>query len=87
MDRHYYKLVKVHILSQTLAFTLSQLHRKAKASATVTSTAIEIRLSEATTSITIIEMKTKAGLKATNEHLSAATTLIMINAIYLCVAT
>jgi hypothetical protein len=32
-------------------------------------------------------MKTKAALKAANEHLLGAATLVVINAIYICVAT
>ncbi len=43
-----------------------------------------IILSDATIGITIIEMKTKAALKAAYEHMSAATTW---DVIYFCVVT
>ena len=43
-----------------------------------------IILSDATIGITIIEMKTKAALKAAYEHLSAAATWVVI---YFCVVT
>ena len=41
-------------------------------------------LSDATMGITIIEIKTKTALKAAYEHLSAATTWVVI---YFCVVT
>ncbi len=48
-------------------------------------TVTTIILSDATIGITIIEMKTKAALKAAYEHLSAATTYWVV--IYHCVIT
>ena len=83
MDCHYYKLANFHIRSPNAIFSPSQLAAGAAAAAAAT----EIILSDATTNITIIGMKTKAALKATNERLSAAATLVMINAIHFCVAT
>ncbi len=62
-------------------------HRKRAASAAAAATTTKNRLSDATTDITKIGMKTKAALKVANEHLSTTTTLVVINAIYLCVAT
>ena len=86
-DRHYYTLANVHIRSQTLVFfTTSQRHRKVAAAAAATSST-KIRLSYVIINITMNEKKTKAAFKAANEHLLAATTLVVINAIYLCIAT
>ena len=65
-------------------------HRKSATSAgaaAAATTATKIRLSDVIINITIIEIKTKAALKAANEHLSATTILVVVNAIYLCVAT
>ena len=60
-------------------------HRKSAATTVII--AIEIRLSDTTIGITIIETKTKAALEVANEHLSATTTLVVIHSFYLCVAT
>ena len=57
MDRHYYKLVDVRILSQTPAFTPSQRHRNASTAAVAATTVTEIRLSDVIIDITIIGMK------------------------------
>lgn len=55
----------------------------AAAAAAVTAVTAMI-LSDATMGITIIEIKTKAALKAAYEHLSAAATWVVI---YFCVVT
>ena len=82
-------LANVHILSQTPAFSPSQRHRKATttAAATTTATVTKLRLSDVTISITIINMKTKAGLKTANTQLSATTILVLMKLIYLCFTT
>ena len=79
MNRNYYKLANVHILSQTLV-----LHHRNTIAAAAVATVTTIILSDATIGITIIEMKTKAALKAAYEHLSAAATWVVI---YFCVVT
>ncbi len=59
----------------------------ATAAAATTATAVAVTaiiLNDATIGITIIEMKTKAALKAASEHLSATTTWVVI---YFCVVT
>ena len=83
MNRNYYKLANVHILSQTLVSHHRNNIATAAAAAAVTAVTAMI-LSDATMGITIIEMKTKAALKAAYEHLSAAATWIVI---YFCVVT
>ncbi len=68
MNRNYYKLGNVHILSQTLVLH----HRKpiatiavvAAAATTAVASVTKIILSDATIGITIIEMKTNAALKS-----------------------
>jgi hypothetical protein len=87
LNRNYYKLANVHILSQTLVShhrnNIATAAAAAAAAAAVTSVTAMI-LSDATMGITIIEMKTKAALKAAYEHLSAAATWVVI---YFCVVT
>jgi hypothetical protein len=80
LDRNYYKLANVHILSQTPAFTPLQRHRKAASTAATiaAATSTEIRLSDVTINITIIKIATKAALKEAKEHLSATTTLVLM---------
>jgi len=77
-------LANVHILSQTLVLH----HRNNIAttpSATVAETTVTAMiLSDATIGITIIEIKSRAALKAAYEHLSAAATWVVI---YFCVVT
>jgi hypothetical protein len=89
-DRHYYTLANVHIRSQTPVFYTSQRHRndiaKQQQQTAAATSSTEIRLSYVVINIIINEMKTKAAFKAANEHLLAATTLVVINTIYLCVA-
>ena len=83
LNRNYYKLANVHILSQTLVLH----HRNTIAAATSTATVAAVTamiLSDATMGITIIEIKSKAALKAAYEHLSAAATWVVI---YFCVVT
>ena len=84
LNRNYYKLANVHILSQTLvSHHRNNIAAAAAAAAAVTAVTAMI-LSDATMGITIIEMKTKAALKAAYEHLSAAATWVVI---YFCVVT
>ena len=68
--------------------TLVSHHRNNIATAVAAAAAVTavtaMILSDATMGITIIEMKTKAALKAAYEHLSAATTWVVI---YFCVVT
>jgi hypothetical protein len=82
LNRNYYKLANVHILSQTLVSH----HRNniATAATAAVTTVTTMILSDATMGITIIEIKTKAALKAAYEHLSAAATWVVI---YFCVVT
>ena len=80
MNRNYYKLANVHILSQTLVSH----HRNNIATAAAVTAVTSMILSDATMGITIIEMKSKAALKAAYEHLSAAATWVVI---YFCVIT
>ena len=83
MNRNYYKLANVHILSQTL---VSQ-HRNniaTAAAAAAVAVVTAMILSDASIGITIIEMKTKAALKAAYEHLSVVATWVVI---YFCVIT
>ncbi len=82
MHRNYYKLANVHIPSQTLVSH----HRNniAIPAAAAVAAVTAMILSNATIRITIIEIKTKAALKAAYEHLSAATTWVVI---YFCVVT
>ncbi len=88
-------LINVHILSHTLVFhhrnpiaTTAEAAATTTAASTTTVAAVtEIILSESSIGITIIEMKTNAAYKAAYEHLSATTTLVVIYANYLCVAT
>ena len=71
----------------SLSQTLVSHHRNniATTSATTAVTAVTAMiLNDATIGITIIEMKTKAALKAAYEILSAATTWVVI---YFCVVT
>ena len=56
----------------------------AAAAATTVTTVTAVILSDATIGITIIEIKSRAALKAAYEHLSAAATWIVI---YFCVVT
>jgi len=92
LNRNYYKLANAHILLQTLVLhhrntTAAASAAAASATTTAATTVTTIILSDTTFGITIIEMKTKAALNAANEHLSATTTLVVINAIHFCVAT
>ena len=81
MNRNYYKLANVHILSQTQVSH----HRNNIATAAAAVTAVTTMiLSDATIGITIIEIKSRAALKAAYEHLSAAATWVVI---YFCVVT
>ena len=77
MNRNYFKLNNVHI-----PFTLVLHHRNTiaalAAAPTSPSTVTVIILSDATVGITILEMKTKAALKAAYEHLSAVATWVVI---------
>ncbi len=72
-------------------FYTSQRHRndiaKQQQQTAAATSSTEIRLSYVVINIIINEMKTKAAFKAANEHLLAATTLVVINTIYLCIAT
>ncbi len=76
-------MADVHILSQTLVSHHRNNIATAAAAATVTAVTAMI-LSDATMGITIIEIKSRAALKAAYEHLSAAATWV---AIYFCVVT
>ena len=82
LNRNYYKLDNVHIRSQTLVSH----HRNniATAAAAAVAAVTAMRLSDASIGITIIEIKSKAALKASYEHLSAAATWVVI---YFCVVT
>ena len=84
MNRNYYKLANVHILSQTLVSH----HRNDIATTATTTEAVAavtaMILSDATIGITVIEIKSKAALKAAYEHLSAEATWVVI---YFCVVT
>jgi hypothetical protein len=59
------------------SFTTSQTPSQL-AAATAAAVATEIILSDVIINITIIGMKTKAALKAANEHMSAAATLVVM---------
>ena len=90
IESNYYKLANVHILSQTLVLhhrntiaTVATTTTAAAAAATAV-TVTTIIQSATTIGITIIEMNTKAALKAAYEHLSAAATWVVI---YFCVVT
>jgi hypothetical protein len=74
LDRSYYKLSNVHILSQTPTFTTSRRHHNAEASATMT----KIILSDVAIRLNIINMKTKAALEAANKRLSTTITLFVM---------
>ncbi len=77
MNRNYYKLANVHILSQTLvSHHRNNIATAAAAAAVAAVTAM--RLSNASIGITVIEMKTKTALEAANEHLLAAATWVVI---------
>ena len=82
MNRNYYKLANVHILSQTLV--LHHRNTIAAAAAAAVATVTAMILSDATIGITVIEIKSKAALKAAYEQLSAAATWV---GIYFCVVT
>ena len=83
MNRNYYKLANVHILSQTLvSHHRNNIATTAAAAAVAAVTAMI--LSDASIGITIIEIKSRAALKAAYEHLSAAATWVVI---YFCVVT
>ena len=69
MNRNYYKLANVHILSQALVSHHRNNIATAAAAATTVTTVTAMILSDATIGITIIGMKTKAVLKAANERL------------------
>jgi hypothetical protein len=75
-------LANVHIHSQTLVLH----HRNTIAAAAVAAVAAvtAMILSDATMGIIIIEIKSRAALKAAYEHLSAAATWVVI---YFCVVT
>ena len=77
-------LANVHILSQTLVSHHRNNIATAAAATTAVTTVIAMILSDATMDISIIEMKTKAALKAAYEHLLAAATWVVI---YFCVVT
>ena len=72
----------------SLSQTLVSHHRNDIATATSAATAVTavtaMILSDATMGITVIEIKSKAALKAAYEHSSAATTWVVI---YFCVVT
>ncbi len=76
-------MCNVHILLQTIVLhhrnTIATTTARVSVARTV-AVVTEIILSDATIGITTIEIKA-------NEHLSAATTLVGINAIYFCVVT
>ena len=67
----------VHIRSQTLVSHHRNNIATATAAAAVTTVTAMI-LSDASIGITIIEIKSRAALKAAYEHLSAATTWVVI---------
>ena len=81
--RNYFKLANVHILSQTLVSHHRNNIATTAAAAAVTAVTAMI-VSDATIGITVIEIKSKAALKAAYEHLSAAATWVVI---YFCVVT
>ena len=71
----------------SLSQTLVSHHRNniaTAAAAAAVAVVTAMILSDASIGITIIEMKTKAALKAAYEHLSAAATWVVI---YFCVVT
>ena len=71
-------------ISQTLVSHHRSNIATTAAAATAVAAVTAMILNDATIGITIIEMKTKAALKAAYEHLSAAATWIVI---YFCVVT
>ncbi len=77
-------MANVHILSQTLVLH----HRNTIAARAVAAPAVAavtaIILSDATMGITVIEIKSKAALKAAYEYLLATATWVVI---YFCVVT
>ena len=78
MNRNYYKLANVHIRSQTLvSHHRNNIATASAATAAVTAVTAMI-LSDATIGITVIEIKSKAALKAAYEQLSAAATWVVI---------
>ena len=64
--------------------TLVLHHRNTLAATSAVAAVTSMILSDATIGITVIEMKTKAALKAAYEHLSATTTWVVI---FFCVVT
>ena len=84
MNRNYYKLANVHILSQTLVSHHRNNIATAAAAATTVTAVTAMILSDATIGITVIEIKSKTTLKTAYEHLSAAATWVVI---YFCVVT
>ena len=82
IESNYYKLANVHILSQTLV--LHHRNTIAAAAAAAVAAVSAMILSDATIGITVIEIKSKAALKAAYEHVSAAPTWVVI---YFCVVT
>jgi hypothetical protein len=61
-------VANVHILSQALAFTSSQTPSQIGSNISTETATAEIRLTDATISIHIIKMKTKAALESANER-------------------
>ncbi len=79
-------MANVHLFSQTLVSHHRNNIATSAAAAAVTTVTTMI-LSDATMGITVIEIKSKAALKAAYEHLSVATTWVVIHAIYFLVVT
>ena len=84
LNRNYYKLANVHILSQTLvSHHRNNIATAAAAAAAVTAVTAMI-LSDATIGITEIEIKSKAALKTAYDYSSVAATWVVT---YFCVVT